>query len=718
MAIGAHERGNGLTETCASARTEHIALGRRGILRPLDAGDFEAPATMSKPIENCSKASSIKFNTEPITGALESLRPIALDLVSHSHIESLWDQLVSRYHYLGYRKLLGHRLKYLAFIQDRPVAALCWSAPALRLRVRDRYIGWSDEHRKVYLDRIASNSRFLILPWVDIPNLASYVLSLNIDRLIKDWEQRFNRTLWLLETFVDPRHFKGTSYKAANWKFIGHTHGSGKQGKGYFYHGSVKEVYVYVLKPNFRKIIGCEQKPYDLFERPPPSLKKMEDFQMILRHAGWTPDIIPCMELTEQDVQAIADELVVFHKQFHECFGRLEHHRLGLAYLSGLISNLNAKSAEPIALEFLDKKAVRPMQRFMKSYYWDHDGINTRHQSRLSELICCPDGMINLDSSEFVKKGKESVGVARQYCGAVGKVENCQSGVFVGYASEKGYGLLSCRLYMPQQWFSKDYEKRCEDNLVPKDLTFQTKPQIALDLLNEIVHKNLFKATWIGCDATFGSDPHFLQSLPKEFYYFATVRSNTQVFLKKPKMAVPPYKGRGRPPKKIQPLPGQPQAQSVSEIAQSQDCPWQTVILAEGAKGPIVAQVARLRVFPSQKGLPQKSSVWLFLRRTPEGQVKYALSNAPQNIPLSEMCKASTMRWAIEQCFEDGKDQIGMDHYEHRSWPAWHRHMIYVFLALHFLLRLRIRFKKNANSHTASSPQAGRSSNTCPFTQC
>ena len=324
---------------------------------------------MSKPIEDCSTASSIKFNTERITGTLESLRPIALELVSHSHIEPLWDQLVSRYHYLGYRKLLGHRLKYLAFIQDRPVAALSWSAPALRLRVRDRYIGWSDEQRKTYLDRIASNSRFLILPWVDIPNLASYVLSLNIDRLTKDWEQRFNRTLWLLESFVDPRHFKGTSYKAANWKFIGHTYGSGKQGKGYFYHGCVKEVYVYVLEPNFRKIIGCEQKPYDPFQRPPPSLRKMEDLQMILRHAGWSPDLIPWVELTEQDVQAIADELVAFHKQFHDGFGRIEHHRLGLAYFSGLISNLNAKSAEPIALEFLDKRAVRPMQRFMKSYY-------------------------------------------------------------------------------------------------------------------------------------------------------------------------------------------------------------------------------------------------------------------------------------------------------------------------------------------------------------
>jgi SRSO17 transposase len=144
----------------------------------------------------------------------------------------------------------------------------------------------------------------------------------------------------------------------------------------------------------------------------------------------------------------------------------------------------------------------------------------------------------------------------------------------------------------------------------------------------------------------------------------------------------------------MQVLPGQPQAQSVADIAQSQHCSWQQVVLGEGAKGPIVAEVARLRVFPSQNGLPEKKSVWLFIRRTPDGQTKYAFSNAPKNMPLWKMCKAATMRWGIEQCFEDGKSHVGMDYYEHRSWPAWHRHMIYVSLALQFLLRLRYRFKK------------------------
>ena len=687
-----------------------LKSGGRGIICPVNDNDDKATAIMFK-----SHYSLLEKPFEPISGSLNSFLPVILELVSGSPLESLWDHIVKQYHYLGYQRLLGHRLKYLAFIQDHPVAALSWSAPALKIGVRDRFIGWSEDQRITYLDRIANNSRFLILPWVSVRNLASHVLSLNIKRLVKDWEQHFNKALWLLETFVDPTRFKGTSYKAANWKFIGQTNGFAKQGRGYIHHGSIKDVYVYVLEPDFRKIIGCEQKPYDLFHRPPPSLEKVEDLKMILRHADWNPQLVPWMTLTEEDVEIMADELVTFHEQFHDCFGRIEHHRLGLAYISGLMSNMEAKSAEPVALEFLGEKGVRPLQRFMKNFLWDHEAMELKNQVLLSPLISDPDGMVNVDSCEFIKKGKESVGVARQYCGSMGKVENCQSGVFVGYSSKKGYALLTCRLYMPKIWFSPEYEQRRKDNLVPEDLTFQTKLQIALELINKIAQTKLFPAKWIGCDATFGSDIHFLESLPKGYYYFADVRSNTKVFLKRPNVDLPPYKGRGRRPKRLQLLPDQPQPQTVSDIARSTKCRWKPVVLAEGAKGPIVAEMARLRVYPSRDGLPKDSPVWLFIRRNPDGQMKFSFSNAPKNMPLSEMCKASVMRWPIEQCFEEGKDQLGMDHYEHRSWPAWHRHMIYIFLALHFLLRLRIRFKKNSSPDAAPGTKINCGSFTSSF---
>jgi SRSO17 transposase len=413
------------------------------------------------------------------------------------------------------------------------------------------------------------------------------------------------------------------------------------------------------------------------------------------------------VKLTEQDIQGISQELIHFHQQFHECYGRVEHHRLGLAYFSGLLSNLDAKSVEPIALAFLDDHTVRPLQQFLKVGRWDHEEMETRHQTLLADSLSSPGGMLTVDSSEFPKKGKESVGVARQYCGPLGKVDNCQSGVFIGYSSSKGYGLLTSQLYMPQEWFSSAYAKRRKDNLVPDHLTFQTKPQMALTLIKEIVEKNLFATKWIGCDATFGSDPAFLDSLPKGIYSLATIRSNTQVFLKKPRIGLPLYSGKGRRPKRCKILAGQPQPKTVAQIAKSRKTVWHSMVLAEGAKGPILADIACRRVFPAHGGLPQETAVWLLMRRTPDGQIKYAFSNAPEEMPLSELAHASTLRWGIEQCFEDGKGYVGMGKYEHRSWPAWHRHMIYVFLALHFLLRLRLRFKKNSSADAPSSSPAG-----------
>lgn len=678
------------------------AFGNRGFVYPMNHRDFD-----SIPVIPESQPSfwSSSFPTEPFRGPLHSFAPVKLEVANHSSREPLWDSLVRQYHYLGYQKLLGHRLKYLAWIQDRPVAALSFSAPALKLRVRDQYIGWSPEQRKHYLKHLANNSRFLILPWVQIRHLASHVLALSLRRVKQDWEQHFHVPLWLVETFVDPRRFPGTSYKAANWQSLGSTGGYGKQGLGYIYHGAGKEVYVYVLEPDFRRHIGC--KPFLPLPCPSPSPKKVEELAMILRHAPWTADLVPSVKLTEKDLRGISQELISFHQQFHVCYGRIEHHRLGLAYFSGLLSGLDAKSVEPIALAFLEGQNVRPLQQFLKRGCWDHREMETRHQTLLADSLSSPGGMLTVDSSEFPKKGKESVGVARQYCGAVGKVDNCQSGVFIGYSSSKGYGLLTSQLYLPQEWFSPAYAKRRKDNLVPNDLAFQTKPQIALSLIQEIVKENRFSVQWIGCDAVFGSDPAFLDSLPKGIYYLANVRSHTQVFLKKPKVGLPLYSGKGRRPKRPKVLPGQPQSKTVAQIAKSRRTIWQSLILAEGAKGPIRADIACLRVFPARTGLPQETAVWLLLRRIPDGQVKYAFSNAPEEMPLSELVHASTLRWGIEQCFEDGKGYVGMGKYEHRSWPAWHRHMIYVFLALQFLLRLRLRFKKNSGPDAPASSPAG-----------
>lgn len=624
-----------------------------------------------------------------LTGSLEEFSPAYLRQVRGSDFEALWDELVQRYHYLGHKRLLGKRLKYLAFIEDCPIAALSWSAPAKRLGARDRYIGWSDELRQQSLFQIAANSRFVIFPWVQIPNLGSCILGMNLRCLQKDWSEKFNDELLLVETFVDPSFFQGTVYKASNWKKLGETKGYTKQGKGYIYHGNVKEIYIYILNSRYREILGVPSTPF--FEQH--LSKNVEETSLSLQQSAWTPELLDNFDLTDLDYDSIAEELTEFHHIFSDCFCRSEQESLGLTYLSGLMSATERKTAEGIALELNTPQSVRSTQRFLKTYKWDDEAMLQQYQQMVAQAMATEDGMLTLDASEFPKKGKNSVGVAPQYCGNTGKKDNCQSGVFIGYAGDKGYGLIDSQLYMPKLWFEKDHENLRKSNLVPENLTFQTKNEIASGLIKSVI--NRFPARWLGCDASFGSDMEFLKSVPDSIYYFADIKSDSKVFLEKPEVGIPPYSGRGKRPIKPRVLSDHKPI-SVSQLEKSGDLKWETVNLGEGSKGPLLAHVACLRVFPSRDGLPQDDPVWLIIRKRTDNQTRYAFSNAPETISFEELCRASCLRWSIERCFQEGKMHLGMDHYEHRSWPAWHRHMLYVMLAQHFLFRVRRQLKKTA----------------------
>ena len=615
------------------------------------------------------------------------LDSVVLECVSGTKSELLWNDLVNSHHYLGCKKLLGHRLKYLASIQDCPVAALSWSAPARTLKPRDLYIGWNNTVRNKYLRRLAANSRFVIFPWANIPNLGSHILGKNIKRIRSDWMNTFQQDLWLVESFVDPRYFNGTVYKASNWTHIGVTKGYTKKGSTYSYHGQIKDIYVFVLEPRLWDFMGCTS-------TLPQSLpKQVEETSMSLQSRQWNSDVF--VDLNPNEIEGLAGVLTDFHHEFISSFQRCEQESLGLLYLSGLLSKIESKSIEPIALELGDAANVRSMQLFMKNSPWQHEIMLETHQQMLAPVLSSPQGMITIDPSEFPKKGKHSVGVARQYCGRLGKTENCQSGVFVGYTSEKGHCLLDCQLYMPKRWFDADHEKLRKQNLVPEDLGFLTKQEIALKLINNVTKH--FSARWIGLDAAFGADMEFLKALPCEMFYFADIKASEKVFLKKPEVGVPEYKGKGKQPTKERVLSGHTPC-DVKKIAQSEDLPWETISLGEGAKGPLLSRFACLRVYPSRNGLPCDQPVWLIFRTLEDGKVKYAFSNAPETMPREELFQASCMRFPIEQCFQESKSHLGMGDYEHRSWPAWHRHMIYIMLAQHFLIKIQIRFKKKLQS--------------------
>jgi SRSO17 transposase len=210
-----------------------------------------------------------------------------------------------------------------------------------------------------------------------------------------------------------------------------------------------------------------------------------------------------------------------------------------------------------------------------------------------------------------------------------------------------------------------------------------TKIQIALELLRRHNERGIFHAQWVGCDSFFGVDHGFrdeVAAMGKT--YLAAIKPKSKVWV------------------------GQ-RSLTVAELAAQPSIRWQRVILAEGAKGPIVADVARMRVHDNRDEKPGVRQ-WLILRRLADGRMKYYLSNASAYATQKTLWDALVRRWPIEQCFEDGKKHLGMDHYENRSWAGWHRHMLYVTLAMLFLLRLRLRYIKNSNAHAAAGPAPAR----------
>ncbi len=614
--------------------------------------------------------------------------------VKGTHLEETWNEYINRWHYLGNKRLSGHSLKYLIYIDEEAIAALSWKSGSLKLRVRDQFIGWSMSQKKEHNKRIINNSRFLIIPNKAQKNVGSFVMSKMLKCLKKDWQKHFGYEPWLLETFVDSRYFDGALYKASNWKYLGQTSGYGK-GTYYNHHGNIKEVYIYEIISNYREKIGCTAKNYDPIYRPPKWMFLLEDFKMILFAENWKPGVNPDIEVTEEYINNLSSELEIFHGLFSSCYTRKEQEINGMVYFTGLFSDIPRKSIEPIALNYSPNMNVRGIQKFMKDSVWDDKKMQNIHQTELLSIIGDENGMITLDPSDVAKKGKESVGVSRQYCGSTGKTDNCQCGIHMGYTSEKGYGLIASQLYMPKSWFEEDYKERLQKTLVPSDLKFKTKNIIGSELINKAISEGV-KAQWIGVDSAFGSDLKFLNSLPKNKWYFAGIKSNERIFTTQDNQLSPLSLGEDDVQQAkadiCKPL-------TVSKLAACDNIIWQDVVLGEGAKGPVICKMSFHRIYLSRKNKPVGEEQWLIMRKHSDGQIRYAISNAPQDLPLLELIKASTMRWPIEQCFHDGKGHLGMDHYEHRSWPAWHRHMTFVALGLHLLLKLRLKSPSKKKHH-------------------
>jgi hypothetical protein len=231
----------------------------RGLMLELHrAGHIALPPVRCRPPNNVvarRKPAAVGVDARPLRTTLPALQPLAIRQIRSTPEEALFNALVEAHHYLGYTQPVGEHLKYLVFAQDRPIACLAWSSAPRHLGPRDRFIGWSTEARRRNIGFLAYNSRFLILPWIEVPNLASHLLGRMAKQLPADWERIYGHPIYYLETFVDPGRFRGTCYRAANWIHLGLTTGRGKDAPTKQPNRPRKEILGYPLSLRFRPLL-------------------------------------------------------------------------------------------------------------------------------------------------------------------------------------------------------------------------------------------------------------------------------------------------------------------------------------------------------------------------------------------------------------------------------------------------------------------------------
>ena len=421
----------------------------------------------------------------------------------------------------------------------------------------------------------------------------------------------------------------------------------------------------------------------------------------------------PSTRLRLSDFDYISDELVVYHHCFFHVFQRREQRHCSLFYLCGQLSDLARKTIEPMVLAFKgpDLNAVRALQQFIGQSAWETSALIIQHQALVGAWLGEAHGVIIVDGSGFPKQGEYSAGVAHQYCGHLGKVANCQEGVFLVYASSQGYTFLDSRLYLPAAWLADDFADKRQRCGIPDQITFHTEPALALQMLTEVHTRQVVPFQWVACDAHFGQNPAFLAGIAAlGKWYFTEVPCDTRVWLRAPQLEPPGRGPLGRPRTHPRVKHSAPRPRELRELANTLPRQqWKRYAIKAGSKGTVQAEFAFLRVTTVRQQLPD-ARVWAVFRRSldPQPELKFHLCNAPADCPPQVLAQMSGWRWPIETVLEEAKGEVGMDQYETRSWLGWHHHMAQTFLAHCFLTHIRLLLKKSPGLDRRASPSVGR----------
>jgi SRSO17 transposase len=402
------------------------------------------------------------------------------------------------------------------------------------------------------------------------------------------------------------------------------------------------------------------------------------------RFAARRAELLADAEVAPQVLRGVLPRLERFLDPFVASVQRSEQAQHARHYVAGLVSDLKEKNVECIA--YLHDQEREPLQQFIGQSPWDHRPLIGELVRQVAQQLGSPDGVLVFDPSAFAKKGKASVGVQRQWCGRLGKIENCQVGIYLGYVGPHEHALVDVRLYLPKEW-TKD-RPRCAKAGVPRTVMFQTRHAQALEMLDE--HGKVLPHTWVAGDDEMGRSTGFRRALAgRQEQYLLAVPSNT--LIRDLEAKPPPYGGRGRRP--VVPF------QRVDRWAAAlPETAWTEQTVRDGEKGPLVVQAVKTRVQARTEGrrVGPEEVLLVVRQRQEDGTWKhdYYLSNAACSTELTEFTRVAKAEHRIEECLQRAKGEAGLADYEVRTWRGWHHHQTLALVATWFLTVETRRGKK------------------------
>jgi SRSO17 transposase len=376
------------------------------------------------------------------------------------------------------------------------------------------------------------------------------------------------------------------------------------------------------------------------------------------------------MEATE--LRKLRRELNGFVRKFDDCIKTEQSRRHLRTYIRGQIGPLERKSVEPIALDA--GVAPRTLQEFLSIHRWNESAVAQRLRSIIDADHADENAIAVIDETSFAKKGRKTAGVQRQHCGSTGKTDNCVVTVHLGYVTREFHGLIDGDLYLPEESWSED-RARCREARIPEDVVYRAKWKIGLEILQRSLGEGV-RMRWLTADEGYGRVREFRETVGTlGLTYILEIPSTITGWMKKPL------------------LQGATKARPVSKLWKRGGPSWVKYQIKRTDKGPVVWEARDIPFFPSDHGVRGGEERLVILREVLTGELKYFLSNAPSDVALKTLLMVAFSRWHIERLFQDGKGEVGFDHFEVRSYPSLIRHLILTNLSLYFLSEQTTRLR-------------------------